>query len=242
MPLLADIHNHALFGLDDGAADLDESVRMLEISYAQGVRLLCLTPHCNPHLFPRSTRQRADENFVQLFEIAREKFPDLTLLQGNEFYIFGSSVDSLREGLCRPLGESRTLLVEFAPDVLYSELENSLRAVRSLGYRPLVAHAERYECLLREPTRVGELVAMRAAVQVNASSVLASFLSPVGRFVRRLLKEGLVHVIASDGHGAVRRTPQLLEAYGKVASRYGNAAADALFYKNPRQFVLPEKE
>ena len=105
MPLLADIHSHALFGVDDGARDVDESLRMLGISYEEGVRLVCLTPHCNPDMFPASTREAAEASFSVLRERAKEKFPDLTLMLGNELYVFGSSVDTLREGLCRPLGE-----------------------------------------------------------------------------------------------------------------------------------------
>lgn len=239
MPL-ADIHSHTLFGVDDGARSLEESLRMLEISYAEGVRLICLTPHCNPDLFPTSTREAAEENFAVLAAAAREKFPDLTLLLGNELYAFGSSVDALREGLCRPLGCGNVVLVEFASEVPFSELENTLHAIRSLGYRPLIAHAERYRCLTAVPARVEELVSRRVLIQVNAASVTASLFSPVGRFVRGLLKKGLVHAVASDGHREVGRSPHLADAYRKTASLCGQSVADALFDKNPRQFVSPK--
>ena len=239
MPL-ADIHSHALFGVDDGARDLEESLRMLAISYEEGVRLVCLTPHCNPDMFPESTRERSEENFAVLSEAARERFPDLTLLLGNEFYAFGSSVDALRQGSCRPLGEGNTVLVEFSTDVAFSELENTVHAIRSLGYRPLIAHAERYECLRSSPDRVEALVSRRVLIQVNASSVTASLFSSVGRFVRRLMKNGLVHAVASDGHREVGRSPHLANAYKKTVSLCGQSVADALFCKNPRQFVSPK--
>lgn len=239
MPL-ADIHSHALFGVDDGARDLEESLRMLAISYAEGVRLVCLTPHCNPDMFPKSTREKADENFAVLVRAAQEKFGDLTLLLGNEMYAFGSSLDTLREGLCRPLGDGNVVLVEFANDVVFSELENTLRTLRTLGFRPLIAHVERYDCLLRSPDRVRDLVSARALIQVNAASVTASLFSKVGRFVRGLLKDGLVHAVASDGHRETGRSPHLAAAYKKTVSLCGQSVADDLFYKNPRQFVSPK--
>ena len=241
MPLLADIHNHMLFGLDDGAPDLAASLRLLDISYREGVRLVCLTPHCNPDLFPHSTRARAEENFAVLRDAAAVRYPDLTLLLGNELFAFGSSLDAVREGACRQLGDGNTLLVEFSPEVPYTELVSIVRAVRTLGYRPLIAHAERYECLLRAPERVEELVSMRARIQINASTVTAGMLSPLGRFARRLLRERLVHVVASDGHGERRRTPHLLDAYRKVASLCGDEVAEKLFYNNPRQYVSPKE-
>ena len=61
MTELSDIHNHTLFGLDDGAAELSDSMQMLALSYQEGVRCLCMTPHCNPAMFPAATAEAAKE-------------------------------------------------------------------------------------------------------------------------------------------------------------------------------------
>lgn len=237
MPMLADIHNHALFGLDDGAVDLDTSLAMLARSYEEGVRLLCLTPHCNPDLFPHATREAAEENFARLSEAAAARFPELSLALGNELLAYGITLDAVRSGRCMPLGESSTLLMEFVPDIAFSDLLNTLRAARSMGHRVLLAHVERYGCLLREPGRVADLKAAHVRIQINAASTLLGPLSPIGRFTRRLLKQGLVDVVASDAHGLRHRPPELLEAYRRVSAVCDSETADALFYQNPKKLL-----
>ena len=168
-----------------------------------------------------------------MFGYVKPYIPELKVKE-YEFY------RSVYCGLCRSLGEGNVVLVEFSPDVTFSEMENTVHAMRSLGYRPLIAHAERYQCLVSKPERVETLVSRRVLIQVNASSVTASLFSSVGRFVRRLLKCGLVHAVASDGHREVGRSPHLADAYKKTVSLCGQSLADAVFYKNPRQFVSPK--
>ena len=136
-----------------------------------------------------------------------------------------------------PLGEGNTVLVEFEPDVAYVEILNVLRAIRALGYRPLVAHVERYDCLRRKPERVRELVSGYNLVQVNAASIMAGYFSPVRRFVYRLLRAGLVHVVSTDKHSDDRRSPGLRDAYRRVAALCGTASADLLFYLNPCEII-----
>ncbi len=45
---MIDLHNHILYGLDDGARTLGESVKMCEIGYRDGIRIVVATPHILP--------------------------------------------------------------------------------------------------------------------------------------------------------------------------------------------------
>lgn len=239
---LADIHNHALCGLDDGAPDMHTTLRMLELSYREGVRFLCLTPHYNPALFPKATVARARGYFAQLTEIAAREFPNLQLYLGNEYFAHVSPAVAFREGLCLPLGEGKTVLVEFYPDTPFSQIRDTVLALRAAGRKVLLAHAERYTCLRRDPlTTVGELVSARAYIQVNAASVTSPPLFGTGRFVRTLFRHSYIHVVASDAHDLSLRPPHLRAAYQKVCSSFGEECANAVFWKIPRQLVAPNK-
>lgn len=241
MPKLADLHNHALFGVDDGAKNVEMAEQMLAISYAEGVRVMCLTPHGDPLRFP-CERATVLSHFEQIKQRCREKFPELTLYLGNEIFGHIDSAATLADGQFLPLGESDVALVEFADEVGYREMCNVLQSYRSAGFRPMLAHLERYICLERDVMRVRELVEMRVLTSINASALRRGlFASSITRFVYRLLSEGLIDVIASDAHAIGERTPHLLDAYGAVEKRFGKEQAKKLFYENPVCILTGEK-
>ena len=233
MPKLADLHNHALFGVDDGARTKAITEEMLAISYAEGVRVLCLTPHGDPMRFPYE-REVALARYEEIKQLCRERYPDLTVYLGNEMFGYLDSVSTLVSGQFFPLGNSNVALVEFANDVDYRDMCNVLQSYRAAGYRPMLAHAERCACLVHDVARVDELAAMRVLIQLNTSAFRHTVLpSRTTRFVRSLLDGGMVTAISSDAHGVAQRTPHILFAYTAVERRYGSKAAEKLFYENP---------
>ncbi len=237
MTELSDIHNHTLFGLDDGAAELSDSMQMLALSYQEGVRCLCMTPHCNPAMFPAATVEAAKEKFARVCEAASSRFPGLELALGNEFFALTEDVELIRAGQCLTLGGGRTVLVEFSPDASYRMMANTMRAIHAMGKIPLLAHAERYDCLVRDPGRVEELRRMRVHIQVNARTVTGSILFPASRFVRSLLRERWVDVVASDAHDAKHRPPFLQAAHRVVRKLCGRAYAEEIFCINPHDMA-----
>ena len=218
MPKLADLHNHALYGVDDGARLLADTEAMLAVSYAEGVRTLCLTPHAGHPCFRDTSEVQAHYRDVQ--QLCREKFPELALYLGNELYGYRDCLDRLVGGQYHPLGNGKAVLVEFDLDVAFREMCNFFHACRGAGYYPVLAHAERYSCLVRDIGHVQELSGMRVMIQVNASSIFHRlFASQHTRLARLMLESELVDIVASDAHDVKSRTPQLLRAYRAVEKR-----------------------
>ena len=241
MPRLADLHYHAIFGVDDGSRSIEMTEQMLAISYAEGVRVLCLTPHGDPIRFP-CEREVILSRFEEIKQLCRERFPEMTLYLGNEMFAYIDSAATLAAGQFFPMGESNVALIEFSDEIGYRTMCNILQAYRAAGFRPMLAHAERYGCLLENVDFVYDLVQMRVLIQVNASSFRRSFFpSAVNRFVIRLLDKGLIDVVASDAHAVEVRTPRLLDAYAAVEKRCGSAQAQKLFYDNPVRILTGEK-
>lgn len=241
MPIFADIHNHSLFGVDDGAKTQEEAERMIAASYAEGVRFLCLTPHCHPGYFS-TTKEKTEAAFSALLTFVRERYPDLTLSLGSEVFGYSEGLAALENGTAATLGGGRTALFEFHDSDSYAYIRDRLLSAQASGYLPVLAHAERYDCLYQDIGRVAELVQHRIAIQINASTLTAGLFSSERRFVRRLLRKGLVAIVASDAHDLVRRPPALLSAYAVVCRICGTACADRLFYENPRSFMSVEKK
>lgn len=238
MPKLADLHNHALYGLDDGAADEACTLQMLDISYAQGVRAVCLTPHGDVMRFPYE-KAKLLAHFEALSACCRERYPDLSLFLGNEIYGYIDSADALAAGCFFPLGHSRVALVEFDSDVDFRKMCNVLQSYHAHGFQPMLAHAERCLSLLDDEGRVRELVARRVRIQLNTSAFRRGLLpSRVNRFAYHMVEAGLVDVVATDAHGIASRTPHMLGAYQEVEKRYGSRVAEQLFYRNPLHILL----
>lgn len=237
MQEMADLHNHALFGVDDGAQTMAICEQMLTSAFVEGVRTLCFTPHFNPSVYfcpPEEIKRR----FERVCAFAEKRLPGMNLYLGNEVYGYPTCVRAMETGKCLPLGNGRAVLVEFSPGVVYREMRNCFLSWFAAGYIPMLAHAERYQCLLREPARVEELSEMRVGIQVNATSILR--LSRLGtyRFVHRLLWRRLVDVVASDAHGIGNdRVSAMRAAYRKVEKKYGENYAKHIFCINPKRYL-----
>ena len=52
---MVDIHTHILPGVDDGAADIYDSIEMASLAYEYGTKVIVATPHCN---IPGSTARK----------------------------------------------------------------------------------------------------------------------------------------------------------------------------------------
>lgn len=233
----ADLHCHALAGADDGAKNEPEMKQMLLCAYRSGIRTICFTPHYRPALF-HSDPAAENEAFLQAVSFTKEELPELHLYLGNEIYYGSNTALLLRAGSCRTLGGTRFALVEFSPTEEFSAMRSGLFQLASEGFRPILAHAERSSCLyehgLPEELHDGGIL-----LQGNVST-LTGRPGTGKKFLNRLIREGVLDLVAGDCHNRGDYTPGLSAGYAYVKSRFGREAADALFIRNPLS-VLNEK-
>lgn len=240
-PIFADIHNHSLYGFDDGAKTREDCEKMIAASYEEGVRYLCLTPHHHAsHYTP--DRAAVEARFYAVSAWAKEKYPDMHLYLGNEVFGYSEGLLAIQSGAACTLAGRGTILFEFHDTERFVYIRNRLREARTLGYTPVLAHAERYGCLYKDIGRVEELVRRRVHIQINAASIQRRFHFRERRFIKNLLDRDLVSVIASDAHDMDTRTPALRSAYEYILKNYGEERANRLFYENPCRLLSVEKE
>ena len=108
------------------------------------------------------------------------------------------------------------------------------------GYDVLLAHIERYECIVKNFSLVGRVLDMGAMIQVNADDIVKprGFLHK--RFMKKMIDNQLIHVVGTDAHDARHRRPELQEAYRIVEKRAGRAYADRIFRENGRLLLEGE--
>ena len=140
---IIDVHTHILPGIDDGARDWDESRRMLETAYSQGIRHIVATPHYSR----RGLRPEIYELSARLTEEAKKIAPDFKTGLGQETYYHEGLVENLKQGQALTLEGTRCVLVEFDPQEAYHSLYQAVRKMTMARYIPVIAHVERYFCL-----------------------------------------------------------------------------------------------
>lgn len=196
---ICDMHCHVLPGVDDGCADLAESLHVLQTASDQEVHNLIATPHFY------SNRERI-ETFLQRRNVAyallQPHIPSsMHICLGAEVaYFSGISRYENIEQLC--LGKSRFMLLEL-PFTLWDG--NVVRELYNLicirGITPVLAHIERY--LSIQPKEIlQKILALDVLVQMNADNLL-HFLPAFQ--ARRLLRSGVVQLLGSDCHNATDR-------------------------------------
>src|SRR5688500_14351321 len=124
---MIDLHSHILYGLDDGAQTLSESLAIGRMAAADGTRVIAATPHgpgsfASLHYDPALIRERLDELNAALHS---EHVP-LEVVAGTEISYDGDIVERLKRGAVLTYGRSRAILLELSYNTLPTTIETAL--------------------------------------------------------------------------------------------------------------------
>jgi protein-tyrosine phosphatase len=195
---------------------------------AAGTRAIVATPHIRGD-YPFA-RERIEELAARLREsLAREGIP-LELLTGGEIAL--SELDLIDDEGMRALalGKGHYVLVESPYRGATDMLEHMLHELQVRGFQPVLAHPERCPAFQERPSRVTRLVQAGVLCSVTAASMEGRFGRTVRRFTAELFREGLVHDVASDAHGARGRGPGLGAGFDSLAGELRGLAEHAGWY------------
>ena len=106
--------------------------------------------------------------------------------------------------------------------------ESALALMERSGYRPILAHIERYSCLHRGRTAAKLKQRYNVRYQLNANTILTRQSFFRARKIRSWLKAGLVDFVASDAHDLNRRGSKMRRAYRALKQQYGQRQAERL--------------
>lgn len=230
---MIDIHSHVVWGLDDGASSIEESLEMLRVAREGGTTEIVATPHLNGRYeFQPEAMRRA------IAELNARTEGQPVIHRGCEFQITGDNIGPLLEcPSTYTINAGPYLLLESHDFHIGKYTESILDQLLRAGVIPIIAHPERNQILLRDLDRLEAWVDSGCLCQITALSMTGGFGSPPKSGCSRLLSRGLVHVVASDAHDPKHRSPDLASAYNLFCDSFGTDAANLLFTDNPQCIV-----
>lgn len=202
-----DIHAHVLPGIDDGPSEIEESLAMARAAVESGITTIAVTPHLHPGFPDVQVHELADRCQELREAIERAKIP-LRVVSGAEVSLTWALDAGDEELRLASYGQRGTDLLIETPASNVIGLDRFLYELRAHGYRITLAHPERARGFSEHESALRNLVEQGVLLQINAESLLGpSTRGGLRRFARHLCSEGLMHVLASDGHRASRWRP-----------------------------------
>ncbi len=237
--IITDIHSHILFGIDDGATCIDESVEMLKKAEAQGVKKVFCTPHYRPDM------TNYDINFALLEDKVRCEGIDIKLCKGVEILCTERSltevIRNIKNSSAKTMNNSNYVLLEMIPYMSAEEIFACVKTVTEYTDKTVIlAHIERYSNLYGRTEVLSCLKEMGCLFQVNAYSLKGEREKVICDFARKLLMDKTVDFIGSDAHRKNHRPPKLLDGVKYIYSACDKEYADAVCFGNAE--ILLQKQ
>ena len=234
---MIDLHFHALPGLDDGPATMEESVALCRRAAEEGTTHVVATPHVLRE--PWLNEDRAARAAL-LGELNARLGGTPAVLPGCELMFSLDILDLVEKGDEGPvvgLNGGVLLLVEFAPSFVPRTAADLLRELVLAGTIPVVAHPERNLVFQEDPERLFELLDKGALAQVTAASLLGEAGRAAKALADDLMNARLAHFVASDAHNLTGRPPRLAAARDHVRRRWGADLEARIFDVNPKELL-----
>ena len=189
-----DIHSHILPGIDDGPKNPKESIKLISEMGKMGFSKIIATPHTYPGLYDNTK-----ESIKNSFEIVQNKLRnDIIISYASEYMLDVSIIDKSRNKklLCI---KDNYVLVEMSFFSQPLELHEIIYEVLSNGYKPILAHPERY-LFYNSLKEYYKLKKFGCLFQVNLLSATDYYGKRERMVLDMLLKNEMVDFIGSDIH------------------------------------------
>ena len=238
--MMFDIHSHIIYHIDDGSRTLEESLALIRQDVEQGAHAIIATPHYYVQYPTDPARIRAK---LAAIEEANASALDVRLYAGNEVLWFDSMTERLQSGEILTLAGSHYTLVEFYPEESYQTILRAIRKVRTAGYRPIIAHAERFKAM--QEHGLAEVRDLGAYVQLSTEPLshkgLSGLFDRETKFIQKALRNQEADFLGTDMHRTDRRPPVLRDAIDWIEKNLDPDYADAVLQRNADAILRDEE-
>lgn len=196
--LKTDLHSHFIPGIDDGAKTMEDSLKLIRGMKEFGYKKVITTPHIMSDYY-----KNTPEIILGGLEKVKEelKYNNITIEieAAAEYYLDYEFDEKLKSGKILTLSDKYVLVeVSFLnpPDNLETTLFNLVIA----GYKPILAHPERYPFWHNDIERYQRIKDMGALLQLNILSVTQYYSESVKKTAEKLIDLGMIDLLGTDMH------------------------------------------
>jgi protein-tyrosine phosphatase len=197
--LPVDVHSHLLPGIDDGVESIEESLRILKAFHNLDYKKVITTPHVNPEFYPNTSEDILDKYHVVQAALQQENI-DIELEVAAEYFLGEELMEKVTQDVPLLTFGGKYLLFEcsFLNEPLF--LKEFIFKAISLGYKPVLAHPERYAFVYHDFSRLEDLKNRGVLLQINANSLAGAYQKPAKKIAEKMIREQMVDLIGSDCH------------------------------------------
>lgn len=234
---MVDIHNHLLYGIDDGSKSIEESIDVLKDLEQVGYTDIILTPHYITDSRYDSSRDNNLERLEILKKEVKENNININLYLGNEIFIDDNIYELLKEDLISSLNDTDYLLIELPLSGEFSGYLEVFKYLIQKGYNVILAHPERYISFQDDFNKIYELENIGVYFQSNIDSLVGKYGPKAEEMIIRLLKENKLSFLATDIHSKKHDYNVWKLAKNKALRYVTEEVYNVLVNENPSQLV-----
>jgi len=218
LPFRTDIHCHIVPGVDDGSPDASTSAELVERMQRWGIERIIASPHVTQYTF-ENTPDILDPALEELHDELRRRGNGINIGRSAEYRIDEFFLKQVEDKMLTPYPNSH-LLIENSFMQEPWNLDQLIFDLQVRGFRPILAHPERYTYYYGKTARYKELHDAGLMFQINLLSLAGNYGKAEKKMAEKLLEDGLVDFIGTDLHNS--RHADVIDEYliGKEAEKH----------------------
>ena len=228
---MIDIHNHIVYGVDDGARDIDESLKMVGLYQKAGFDQIIATSHYDRSRYMVDAHEIKEKVEILNEEISKQGI-DFKIYPGHEIQVELDMIKKLKNGELLTLNGSKYVLCELSFVNKPNFLKDLFYNMQLEGYIPIIAHAERYPYVEDHIEWLEDFIKAGALVQINYASIKSH-----ADTTRELLQRNMVHIIGTDAHQSEWRSPYISAYKDEIEKIISKDKFDKLSTINPQRVI-----
>ncbi|WP_294955975.1 CpsB/CapC family capsule biosynthesis tyrosine phosphatase [Sulfurovum sp.] len=196
--LRVDIHSHLIPGIDDGSQSMEESLTLLKGLEDLGYEKVITTPHIMSDTY-RNNAENIGAGLKALQKIAKENGIGLQIEAAAEYYLDDAFYDELAKTHILSVS-NQYILFESSYMSRPIQMEEMIFAIGEAGYKPMLAHPERYRYIKDPQKEYARLKELGVFFQVNLNSFGGHYGKGAKRLAHFLNEAGMIDFLGSDTH------------------------------------------
>ncbi len=190
-----DIHSHILPGIDDGAKNIKESLKLISEMKKIGFSKIIGTPHTYPGLYNNTTA-----SIKKAFDLVKKNnIENIEIELASEYLIDSYILEKAEKNDILTLKDN-FILIETSFLGMPKNFEDVIFNLRMMDFNPVLAHPERYRFLHKDFKTLNKLKRMGCYFQLNLLSLVGYYGDDILKMSDELLKKNIIDFVGSDIH------------------------------------------